>query len=117
MFNETYKIKYFEKDTQNQCLTKFDEARSKYLALSSSEQALFKTSNDYCISSARERYEAWAINLGKNPYALSDANSANIFSLKNIDSTILSISVLAVSGLSFISGYMLIKRRKSTINK
>ena len=100
-------------DTLNQCLSKFDIARSKYLQMSSEEQATFKTSNSYTISTARNRYEAWAKSLGKNPYELGDVNSLLIS--KTFYSNPSSFVVIATGLFSFatLSTFVLIKRKRS----
>lgn len=52
-------------DTNNQCLTKLTQAIEYLNALSASELTSFQTSDEYVISTARERLEAWARNQGK----------------------------------------------------
>ena len=53
-------------DTNEQCTTKFATAKGYFEALSLSERNTFMSSNDYVISTARERFEAWARNRGQN---------------------------------------------------
>ena len=53
-------------DTNNQCTSKLSVAIGYLNNLSSSELTTFTTSNDYVISTARERLEAWARSQGKS---------------------------------------------------
>ena len=80
-------------DTINQCTTKFDVAVSYFNNMSSSERTTFMTSNDYVISCARERLEAWAANQGKQivysngDYLVQNALNSNLEFEKTIAKT------------------------------
>ena len=52
-------------DTNNQCVSKLNNAITYLGNLSSSNRSTFASSNDYVISTARERLNAWAANQGK----------------------------------------------------
>ena len=108
-------------DTNNQCTTKFENAVSYFQALESSGRTTFMNSNDYVISTARERFQAWARHLGKqitysdNDYVVSDAqNSALLFD--NIASTerntIMVITLIALTSVSALGAFIFVKRKK-----
>ena len=101
-------------DTNNQCLTKLNTAISYLHDLSSTEKTTFKTSNDYVISTARERLEAWALNQGKTIDYTNGAltRSINPF-IENIDSnSIYIIIIVGVAALSTIGCYFFLRRKE-----
>ncbi len=59
-------------DTTNQCNSKTDVAIGYFNNLSTSEKSTFMTSDDYVISTARERFNAWLRNQGKSISPNSD---------------------------------------------
>ena len=61
-----------ESDTENQCLTKFDECAAKFANMPKANRVTFMTSEDYVIASARTRLEAWARSLGKEISPVND---------------------------------------------
>lgn len=100
-------------DTLNQCVTKFDVARNKFLSMSISEQSTFQTSNEYKITVARQRYEAWARSLGKNPYQEGDATAFGILGLNNLtDSSHLVVIVVALFSVSTLATFIYIKKKR-----
>lgn len=51
-------------DTEGQCVTKYNIAKTRFNAISAAEQTTFKTSTETTFVNARARYEAWAVNQG-----------------------------------------------------
>ena len=106
-------------DTNNQCSTKTTTAIGYFNNLSSAERSTFMTSNDYVISTARERFNAWLANQGKsisqsnNDYVV---NSNHKIVLNNIDSdnasTAFIVVLVSVVSLATIVGFILIRRKK-----
>ena len=103
-------------DTNNQCLTKYDVAEEYFEGLSKAERASFMTSDDYVISTARERFEAWALNQGKTinytggDYVISSNNISPV--LKESDQSIV-IVVVSISAISLLAiGMFLLKYKK-----
>ena len=52
-------------DTYGQCVNKLDPVLNKLNSMSSADKNTFWTSNEYVISTARERLIAWALHEGK----------------------------------------------------
>ncbi|MCR5308925.1 MAG: endonuclease [Bacilli bacterium] len=106
-------------DEEGQCQTKFEEAKLYFEHLSKAERTTFMTSNDYVISSARERLEAWATYLGKSisyedgDYVISNAiyQKGVADSLNSNETKIVLITVL-VSCVSLFGGLYLFKRKR-----
>ena len=82
-------------DTTNQCLSKTSVALDIFNNLTTSERNTFMTSNNYVISTARERLIAWV-----DYY--QDSESSNNY-------LIIVISLLSIMSLA---SYSLIKNRK-----
>lgn len=106
-------------DTNGQCNSKFTVAKGYFEGLSKSERATFMSSDDYVISTARSRLEAWASYLGKSitysdgDYVISNAknisfNSEGIVSNDSITLVVVLSSVLFIT----VGGYFLLKKRK-----
>ena len=72
-------------DTNNQCTNKFGFAISLFESMNVTGRLTFMTSNDFVISTARERLEAWTAHLGKqitysnNDYIVTDAQNYLLF--------------------------------------
>ena len=105
-------------DTNNQCLSKLDTAIVYFNNMSKEERILFMTSNDYVISTARERLEAWAINQGKQIIYTNDAyviesvkNALTVFDETTKHSIYLVAIISALSILS-ITSYLIYKKKK-----
>ena len=105
-------------DTNNQCNTKLGTAIGYLSGMSSSERSTFSSSNDYVISTARTRLEAWAASKGKtinyNNGSLSPLNTLVSF-IGNVNNNIIIVLVLlSLVGLTAIGahGYIQIKRNK-----
>ena len=106
-------------DTTNQCLSKLSTALDYFKNLTSTDKTTFQTSNDYVISSARNRLEAWASSQGKTiDYSTGNlsnkSNILNSFVIKNNESTLVMI-LFAATSLSSILVFVVIKRRKTSI--
>ena len=100
-------------DTNNQCVSKIDKAIDCFNNMSDSEREEFMTSNEYVVSTARARLQAWAANQGRtislnnNEYVISSVNSAmnnpfiNNGSALGIVLTVSSILAATVVGVYF----------------
>lgn len=106
-------------DTNAQCTTKFGIAKGYFEDLSTSERSTFMTSDDYVISTARERLEAWARYHGKvittsdGDYVITDARNPVLNIVLNSNNNIVLI-VIVVTTLSLLSigGYFFLKKKK-----
>ena len=105
-------------DTDNQCTTKFSVAKNRFEQMSTSERNTFMTSDDYVISTARTRLQAWANYLGKtitysnNDYLISNNNYLSLMLRINGNSAISIIVIVSILGIGTIACYFFIKRRK-----
>ena len=105
-------------DTNNQCTTKFDVAKSYFEGMSAYGRATFMTSNDYVISTGRERLQAWAKHEGKSivsqngDYVITTASRISILGAKDNNASL--IIVVAIVSVSFVSilGFYILKKRK-----
>ena len=107
-------------DTNNQCTTKFNVAKGYFENLTKAQRNTFMTSNDYVISTARTRLQAWARSLGKTitqsngDYVISNLqfNVLDLRGYSGIDyPVVIMISILTV-GTGCIVAYYFLKRRK-----
>ena len=108
-------------DTNNQCNSKFSAAIVYFTNMPKSGRVTFMTSNDYVISTARERLEAWAAHLGKqitysnNDYIVTDAQNYLLFdtisSIKE-NNTIFFVIIGLLTGVTSVGAFILMKRRK-----
>ena len=102
-------------DTDNQCVSKLPIALGYYKNLSSSEKTTFQTSENYVISTARNRLNAWAASQGKTiNYSTGELNSnAKVFGVLGDanDGTllILIVSMVSVGSLSIL---LIIKKKR-----
>ncbi|MGM9873846.1 MAG: endonuclease [Bacilli bacterium] len=110
-------------DTENQCLTKFNDVINKLNTLSSDEIKTFFTSEDYVISCARERLNAWAIALGKTITYNSDSvsfivNANNNYLTTNNAFTIPTHAIIVIASLFLLLllSTMYVRQRKNNIN-
>lgn len=105
-------------DNNNQCVNKFSVAQGYFNDLSKEDKNIFMTSDDYVLSSAKERLLAWAsyyhkdIDLIDDEYQIITA-SKNMINI-NHGSNLLVIIAISVSIFSILSigTYILIKKRK-----
>ena len=104
-------------DTANQCTTKLNTAIGYLAGLSSSERTTFSTSNDYVISTAKERLDAWALNQGKQvDYENGELeNRSNMLSIINLqtenNSPFILIVLLTTCGFTVTLLYLKRKRQ------
>ena len=104
-------------DTTNQCLSKTSVALDIFNNLTTSERNTFMTSNNYVISTARERLIAWARHENKEivedngDYVISSNNMIDYYqdSESSNNHLIIVISLLSIMSLA---SYSLIKNRK-----
>ncbi len=103
-------------DTVNQCESKTDTAIGYYDQLSDSGKETFMTSDDYVISTARVRFQAWLKNQGKVinlDYSISSAEHVEYLSVEeNNTNFVVILAVLLTSTLTF-TACLVIKKRKS----
>lgn len=107
-------------DTNGQCNSKFNVAKGYFEGLSNSQRVTFMTSDDYVISAAKERLEAWVTYLGQTithingDYIISNSKSFNPITEKvtNEDSTTVIVVVFLV-GFTAVASYFFIKKRKA----
>ena len=108
-------------DKEGQCTgsdDKLNKAITKLNTMSSDEKSTFWTSNDYVIKTARERLEAWARHEGKvlsfedDTYIISPKVTigGDLISVNTYSSYIVWI-IAAITGLSIVGGYFLIKKK------
>ena len=102
-------------DTTGQCTTKLDTAIGYLAGLSSTERTTFFTSNDYVISTARTRLEAWASSQGKTVnYSTGElTNKTNILFVINgekVNTTLLVVIMIAGFSSAAIGFYFLEKK-------
>ena len=107
-------------DTEDQCTSKFDTAEDLFESMPKAQRVLFMESNDYVISTARTRFEAWARHLGKTitlsngDYVISNVKNNVLSSLinnENNNAIIVALMVFLVGSVS-VAGYFFVKRRK-----
>jgi len=104
-------------DTENQCTTKFSIAKGYFEGLSQSGRSDFMTSEDYVISTARERFLAWAKHEGKSiravggDYVISSNNNISFIS-ESLSTPTTFIIIICVIGVSALGGYLFIRRYK-----
>ena len=103
-------------DTSNQCVSKLSTAIGYYQNLVETDKTTFQTSNDYVISTARERLEAWAAAQGKTINYTNGtlSNRANVFNIYsgNDNETTLFVLILSVVSLSTVALCFIIKRKR-----
>ena len=107
-------------DTTNQCDTKLDVAIKVFNHLDSEDkEAFLVSSTDYCVVTARERFNAWlkakgmSISGSNGDYVISSRNS-NILGMVNKEEIITLSTIIIISGIVFSSlvSYFVIKKRK-----
>lgn len=101
-------------DTNNQCLTKLDTAIDMFNNLN--DKSTFMTSDDYCISTARNRLLAWLNNQNKtityndDTYVVATYINNNILDINNSSTSLTFIIVLTISSISLTFIYV-VKRK------
>ena len=110
-------------DTNNQCQTKFGVAQGYFEGLSDSEKTSFMTSDDYVISTARTRFNAWATHLGKvittdgdGKYIIQNAKFAKTSPDGQLnldeDSSLMILFIICTLGAGSLSAFYLVKKKK-----
>jgi len=104
-------------DTTNQCVSKLPTAIGYLAGLSSTERTTFSSSNDYVISTARTRLEAWASSQGKSVnYSTGElANKANVLTVVNKKQTnnVIIVVLCTALGAGLVTTYGFLRRKKS----
>lgn len=102
-------------DTNNQCVSKLPIALGYYKNLSTSRKSEFQTSDDYVISTARERLNAWADAQGKTiNYSSGELSSkSNLFGFnvatENGTTIIVVVALISTASLTML---LFIKKRR-----
>lgn len=105
-------------DTNNQCTSKLDIAITYFNNMSKDERLLFMTSNDYVISTARERLEAWATNQGKqiiytnDDYVIESIKNALTVFDKTTKHSIYLVAIISALSILSITSYLIYKKKK-----
>ena len=107
-------------DTNNQCNTKLGTAIGYLSGMSSSERSTFSSSNDYVISTARTRLEAWATSKGKtinySNGSLSSFNELVSFTSHENNNAIIMLVILSIAGVSAIGACIYTNNKKKSSN-
>ena len=104
-------------DTTNQCLSKTSVALDIFNNLTTSERNTFMTSNNYVISTARERLIAWVRHENKEivedngDYVISSNNMVDYYQDSESSNNYL-IIVISLLSIMSLASYSLIKNRK-----
>ena len=103
-------------DTEGQCISKFDTASDYFSDMPKAQRLLFMTSDNFVISTARERFEAWALNQGKtinytgSDYVISSNSISPVLKESDQSTVIVVVSISAISLLAI--GMFLLKYKK-----
>lgn len=104
-------------DNENQCLTKLEEALSRLNKASISDISTFFSSNDYKVSNARTRLEAWAAHQGKQievndgKVTLNGVNPLSAYSFIS-EGSIPNVLVISISLMGLSPLLLLLKRKR-----
>ncbi|MBR0294978.1 MAG: endonuclease [Bacilli bacterium] len=105
-------------DTNNQCTSKLNPAIILFNNMSSSSRLAFMTSNNYVIENARLRFEAWALNQGKEvvlsngDYIVRNRSYSNLISkITETDTSYTIIIVVSLISIASISLYFYINKK------
>ena len=106
-------------DTNNQCLTKLNIAIGYLNTMSDEELSTFQNSEDYVISTARDRLEAWARNQGKtinysgeSEVSLSSALVNELTENLESSNALILILICALGSMLCLSTLLIIKKKK-----
>lgn len=105
-------------DTNNQCTSKFVDAKGYFEGLSTAERSTFMTSSDYVVATARERLLAWARHEGKTitqnngDYVVSAPINVVAETISETSSNTIIIIIIGLISVTSIGGYFFLKRRK-----
>ena len=103
-------------DTTNQCISKLDTAMTYLANMPSDARSTFQTSNDYIISTARTRLEAWATHEGKiinwTNGTLNNASKLVNFDYKENNNVMIMLIVISMAGITSIGAYIYNNRKR-----
>ena len=103
-------------DTNGQCTSKLTTAVGYIYNMSSSEKTLFQNSDDYVISTARTRINAWAANQGKvinySSGTLSNASNVVSFATSGNNNAITLVIIISMVGTSSIGICLYIRKKR-----
>ena len=109
-------------DTEGQCEGKdgkLNQAIAKLNTMSDADKELFSTSNDYVISTARTRLNAWAkhegkvINLTNNGFVLSSSPSLiEPIKMSTDNNVIMTVVVVTTCFVAVLGGFIYLKKRE-----
>ena len=101
-------------DTTNQCTSKLTTAMGYFQNLPAIYKNKFHDSNDYVISTARTRLEAWAANQGKviNYTNGTLSNGSNVLETVGIkNNTAIIVIIVSLLGVGAVGGYFFVRRK------
>ena len=102
-------------DTVNQCLSKLSTAIGYLENLSSGERSTFSTSNDYVISTARERLNAWANSQGKtinySSGTMSNRSGISMLNSNENNGAVILVITISLLGVSSIAMYFYLRKK------
>ena len=105
-------------DSNGQCEEKFSYAESYFQNLSNEGKITFMTSDDYVISTAAERFRAWAAHHGKqivlenSNWVIKDIKAIPLFGSSESGNETALIAIIAVLSGGVILSYFFLKKRK-----
>ena len=105
-------------DTNNQCTSKLTTVVGYIQNMSSDEKSSFQNSNDYVISTARTRLNAWAAHEGKtinwSTGTLSNTNRlVPLGNTENNNNTIIMLIIVSMVGVTSIGACLYIRKKRS----
>lgn len=105
-------------DIEGQCDNKLDQAIVIFINLSKADREAFMSSNEYAVSTARARLEAWMINKGKNirfengDYVVSNQYIAPFDKVSGSDESPWILLAFLLGGVVLSVSFISNKRRK-----
>ena len=105
-------------DTENQCTSKFSVATGIFTGMSASARALFMTSDDFTVATARERLLAWAEYLGKTitfsggDYIITD-NTNSLFTGNVSNQIVYLIVIISSLNVVAVAALVIFRKKKS----
>ena len=102
-------------DTNNQCTSKFSVAKGYFENLSKADRNTFMTSDDYVISTARDRLQKWAAHLGKT---ITQSGDDYVISARNIsidysnNSNISIFVIVIIINASAFGTFLFLRKKK-----
>ena len=102
-------------DTNNQCTTKLSKAVEYLGELSSSDLTTFANSNDYVISTARTRLNAWAASQGKTidytNATMSNRSGVSLLDNNGNNNAITLIIIISLVGTTSIGIFFYLRKK------